>query len=115
VKEPADFSLVLGGPLYQLWRRTRLAGDSLQFPNRRVITLALLAWLPLLLLSMAQGLAWGDRVAVPCHSRGLARVMVLEPANRSTMLSVMYHPAPNCQRLAPTSVVVPASGPLTVL
>ena len=23
-----DFSLVLGGPLYQLWRRTRLAGDT---------------------------------------------------------------------------------------
>ncbi len=65
MKEPADFSLVLGGPLYQLWRRTRLAGDSLQFPNRRVITLALLAWLPLLLLSMAQGLAWGDRVTMP--------------------------------------------------
>ena len=30
VNEPADFSLVLGGPLYQLWRRTRLAGDALQ-------------------------------------------------------------------------------------
>ena len=65
MKEPADFSLVLGGPLYQLWRRTRLAGDSLQFPNRRVVTLALLAWLPLLLLSIAQGLAWGDHVAMP--------------------------------------------------
>jgi hypothetical protein len=65
VKEPADFSLVLGGPLYQLWRRTRLAGDSLQYPNRRVVTLALLAWLPLLFLSLAEGLAWGDRVAVP--------------------------------------------------
>ena len=65
MKEPADFSLVLGGPLYQLWRRTRLAGDNLQLPRRRVVTLALLAWLPLLLLSVAQGLAWGDRVQLP--------------------------------------------------
>jgi hypothetical protein len=65
VKEPADFSLVLGGPLYQLWRRTGLAGDALQFPNRRVIVWMTLAWLPLLLLSIAQGLAWGDRVAMP--------------------------------------------------
>lgn len=65
MKEPADFSLVLGGPLYQLWRRTRLAGDALQYPNRRVVTLTLLAWLPLLLLSVVQGFAWGDRVVLP--------------------------------------------------
>ena len=65
MKEPADFSLVLGGPLYQLWRRTGLAGDALQFPNRRVIVWATIAWLPLLLLSVAQGFAWGDRVAMP--------------------------------------------------
>jgi len=24
-----DFSIVLGGPLYQLWRRTRLTDDTL--------------------------------------------------------------------------------------
>jgi hypothetical protein len=65
VKDPGDFSLVLGGPLYQLWRRTRLAGDSLQFPNRRVVALTLLAWLPLLLLSLAEGVTWGDRVKLP--------------------------------------------------
>ena len=60
--DPADFSLVLGGPLYQLWRRTRLAGDTLQLLNRRIVVLALLAWVPLLLLSVAEGHAWGDSV-----------------------------------------------------
>ena len=65
MKEPADFSLVLGGPLYQLWRRTGLAGDALQYPYRRVIVWMTLAWLPLLLLSLFEGLAWGERVAVP--------------------------------------------------
>ena len=30
LQEPPDFSLVLGGPLYQLWRRSRLAGDTLE-------------------------------------------------------------------------------------
>jgi len=65
MKEPADFSLVLGGPLYQLWRRTRLAGDALQLPHRRAIVLMMIAWLPLLLLSVAQGFAWGDRVTMP--------------------------------------------------
>ena len=60
-----DFSLVLGGPLYQLWRGTRLAGDTLQLLHRRVIALAVLTWAPLLLLSMVAGRAWGDSVRVP--------------------------------------------------
>ena len=62
---PPDFSLVLGGPLYQLLRGTYLAGDALQLLRRRVITLSLLAWAPLLLLSAAEGHAWGDSVALP--------------------------------------------------
>ena len=65
LQPPPEFSLVLGGPLYQLWRGTRLAGDTLQLLHRRVIALALLAWAPLLLLSMAEGNAWGNRVALP--------------------------------------------------
>ena len=60
-----DFSLVLGGPLYQLWRGTRLAGDALQMVHRRVIALAVVAWAPLLLFSILQGHAWGDSVALP--------------------------------------------------
>ena len=65
LNEPRDFSLALGGPLYQLWRRGRLTGDALEMMHRRVIVLSLSAWLPLLLLSVAQGTAWGGRVAVP--------------------------------------------------
>lgn len=57
-----DFSLVTGGPLYELWRRTRLSGDALQWTHRRILAMALLAWLPLLLLSIAEGHAWGDSV-----------------------------------------------------
>jgi hypothetical protein len=56
--EPVDFSLVLGGPFYQLWRRTRLSGDALQLLHRRVVVLALLAWLPLFALSVVEGSAW---------------------------------------------------------
>jgi hypothetical protein len=59
LNESPDFSLVLGGPLYQLWRRTRLAGDTLQLIRRRIVVLALLAWAPLLALSVAEGHAWG--------------------------------------------------------
>ena len=63
--EPVEFSLVLGGPLYQLWRRTRLTGDALQLIHRRVVFLTLLAWAPLLALAVAEGHAWGNSVALP--------------------------------------------------
>ena len=63
--DPADFSLVLGGPLYQLWRRARLAGGALELVRRRVIALVVLTWVPLLVLSVAAGHAWGNGVRVP--------------------------------------------------
>ncbi len=57
--------MVLGGPLYQLWRRTRLSGDVLQLVHRRVVASVLLVWLPLLVLSFAEGRALPGRVALP--------------------------------------------------
>jgi hypothetical protein len=60
-----DFSLVLGGPLYQLWRGTRLTDDTLHLLHRRVLAMVLVAWVPLLALSIAEGHAWGDRVTLP--------------------------------------------------
>ena len=60
-----DFSLVIGGPLYQALRRTRLAGDALQLVRRRIVVMAIIAWVPLLVLSAANGKAWGNAVAVP--------------------------------------------------
>ena len=63
--EPPDFSLILGGPLFQLLRRAHLSGDAAELVWRRVIALALITWLPLLLLSIAEGHAWGDSVKVP--------------------------------------------------
>ena len=53
--EPADFSLVLGGPLYQLYLRTRLATPTLDLLRRRIIGISLIAWLPLLLLTAFAG------------------------------------------------------------
>jgi hypothetical protein len=64
-QEPQDFSLVLGGPLYQLMRRAHITDDALALVRRRTILIALLAWLPLLALSVLEGHALGGSVAVP--------------------------------------------------
>jgi len=80
---PQDFSLVLGGPLYQLWRRLFLAGPALELLTRRMIGIPLVAWLPLLVLTTFQGLAVGHAVAVPfiydfaVHARFLVAVPIL--------------------------------------
>jgi hypothetical protein len=62
---PPDFSVVLGGPLFQLLRRTRLADDALALVHRRIIVFLLLTWLPLLVLSLIEGTAWWGNVPVP--------------------------------------------------
>ena len=57
MKEPSsleksyDFSLVLGGPVYQFFRRSHLTGDGLELLHRRLLVITLVAWLPLLVLA----------------------------------------------------------------
>lgn len=63
LREPQDFSLVLGGTLFQLLRRSHLSGNALELVQQRI--LSPLAWLPLLVLSALEGHALGGNVAVP--------------------------------------------------
>ena len=43
LQDPQDFSLVLGGPLFQLMRRSRLADDALLLVRQRILVLSLFA------------------------------------------------------------------------
>jgi hypothetical protein len=78
-----DFSLVLGGPLFQALRRARLSGEGLQLGRRRIAVLTAIAWVPLLALSALDGKAWGNAVAVPflrdidAHARFLVALPLL--------------------------------------
>jgi hypothetical protein len=65
LRNPPDFSLVLGGPLFQLLRRAHLSDDALMLVRQRIIVIALLTWLPLLLLSALEGQMLGGHAAVP--------------------------------------------------
>jgi hypothetical protein len=81
--ELPDFSLVVGGPLYQLWRRLFLAGPALELLARRMIGIPSVAWLPLLLLTAYEGFAIGHAVRVPflydleVHARYLVAIPIL--------------------------------------
>ena len=78
-----DFSLVLGGPLYQLLRRAHVSGNALELMRRRVIVISLFAWVPLLVLSALEGRALGEGVGVPflrdwdTHARFLVALPLL--------------------------------------
>jgi len=64
-KQLDDFSLVLGGPLYQFFIRARISTDTLGLLKRRLIIFSLFTWLPLLLLSFLPGDSAGDAIKVP--------------------------------------------------
>lgn len=65
LRDRPDFSLVLGGPLFQLLRGSHLADDALGLVRQRVIVIALICWLPLLLLSALEGHLFSGSTAVP--------------------------------------------------
>jgi hypothetical protein len=83
LRDAQDFSLVHGGPLFQLLLRTHLTGDALTLVMRRVIVFVLVTWVPLLALSALDGHLLDGAVALPflldieTHIRFLAVVPLL--------------------------------------
>lgn len=56
--ELPNFSLVLGGPLFQLLMRLGLTTPALDLLKKRIIFITAFAWVPLLLLSIVDNKAW---------------------------------------------------------
>jgi hypothetical protein len=65
LSDPKDFSLILGGPLFQLLFRAHLAGDTITLVVRRIIVFALITWVPLLALSTFDARLLDGHLAVP--------------------------------------------------
>jgi hypothetical protein len=111
--EPTDFSLVLGGPLFQLYRRAYLSGDALELVRRRVVVIMAVAWLPLLVLSMIGGHALGGALAVPflydieTHVRFLIALPILIWAE----LMVHNRILPAVQSFLDRRIIVPEDKP----
>lgn len=60
-----NFSIVVGGPIYDHLLRSRLVQQRLPNILRRLIAFVAITWLPLLLLSIRDGVAFGYKVRVP--------------------------------------------------
>jgi len=59
LQEAPDFSLVLGGPVFQLFRKAHLTGDTLELLHRRVLLIPMIVWLPLAVLAIIGHVATG--------------------------------------------------------
>lgn len=108
-----DFSLVLGGPLFQLFRRAHLSGDALQLLRRRMLVIAGITWLPLLVLSAFSGDAVLDTDGIPflydveAHVRFLIAVPILVAAE----LVVHLRLRPVVEQFVESGIVVPEDLP----
>lgn len=60
-----NFSIVIGGPIYDFLKRTGVVRVELPNVLRRIAALVLITWLPLLVLSLEEGLAFGHNVTIP--------------------------------------------------
>lgn len=76
-----DFSLMLGGPLFQLFRRAHLSGNMLELLRRRVIFATTICWLPLLLLSLLTGIHHAEDTFIPFYldAGAQARFLIAVP------------------------------------
>jgi hypothetical protein len=112
LQEPPDFSLVLGGPLFQIFRRAHLSGSTMELLRRRVLILSLFAWLPLVLLSALEGHLLGSQNLtflrdVESHVRFLVALPVLIAAE----LVVHRRFRPVVKRFVERRVITPEDTP----
>ena len=110
--ESEDFSLVLGGLLFQLLRKAHLERDALELLHRRIIASIVCSWFPLLVLSLLSGTTDDfGRVSffkdIEVHARLLVALPILIGAellvNSRTRLAV--------RRFIELRIVLPAQKP----
>jgi hypothetical protein len=111
-EEPPDFSLVLGGPLYQMFRRTHLTGPTLELLRRRVIFFPLFCWVPLAILSLLEAHFLGGADLSFFHDiLTHVRFLVALPALILAEVVVHHHIRPLVRSFAERRVVTPEELP----
>jgi hypothetical protein len=112
VEEQYDFSLVLGGPIFQLFRRTHLEGNDLELLGRRIVIITVFVWLPLLLLSAFTSPAGGaGRLSFLRDVEVHARFLVALPVLIGAELLVHLRIRPVVRRFVERRIVLPKDLP----
>jgi hypothetical protein len=111
--KPPDFSLVLGGPLFQLFRRAHLAGEGLELLHRRVLIFPLVTWLPLMFLSVLDHEALGRSCKIPfLHDiESYVRFLIALPVLIIAELVVHRRISPLVRRFVERRIVQPQDLP----
>lgn len=87
----SEFSLVRGGPLFQLFCRARLSDETLRLVHRRVVAAVLVLWGPLLALSALSGDAFGPPPKMPFFDDIGAHVRFLVVAPLLLLAELIVH------------------------
>lgn len=108
-----DFSLMVGGPLYQIFLRTRLALAPLGLLHRRTTVVAGIAWLPAALLAMASGhfLPSSGHVSFLYDVEGHIRLLVVLPVLLAAELPVHERMRGVLQQFVDRRYIPPAERP----
>jgi len=112
VEEQHDFSLVQGGPIFQLFLRTYLEGNHLELLRRRIVIITVFVWLPLLLLSAFTSPAGGAaRLSFLRDVEVHARFLVALPVLIGAELLVHLRIRPVVRRFVERRIVFPQDLP----
>ena len=112
VEEQHDFSLVQGGPIFQLFLRTYLEGNHLELLRRRIVIITVFVWLPLLLLSAFTSPAGGAaRLSFLRDVEVHARFLVALPVLIGAELLVHLRIRPVVRRFVERRIVLPQDLP----
>ena len=113
LQEVPDFSLVLGGPVFQLLRKSHLEGDAMELLHRRIFAFVLLTWFPLLLLStLGTGTGSVGRISFFRDIEVHARFLVALPILIAAELLVHSRVRPTVRRFVEWRIVLPHDMPL---
>jgi hypothetical protein len=112
VEEPPDFSVVLGGPLFQLFRKAHLEVDQVELSHRRVIFFIAITWLPLFLLVVVSPFVGSaDRLSFLRDVEVQARFLVSLPALIAAELIVNSRMLPVARRFVERRIILPKDLP----
>jgi len=110
--EAPDFSLVLGGPLYQIYLRSRLVRPPADLLGRRILAVIVVAWLPLAVFTLAAGSAFGGvQLPFAADLGAHVRLLVALPLLIAAELIVHQRVQATVRQFIDRGIIAPADRP----